>query len=132
MKKKLILVILVLSTITTYGQKITVNPAPHGSKNLNQLIQDVFLGTSCATVSNISSISVSNVEAYDDNNFPISNTAVTASRKKLKNTIELDTNIQIKMDFINPESAEKFVEKGWDEEKQMYYYLVYFNKEQKS
>jgi hypothetical protein len=35
------------------------------------------------------------------------------------------------MDFINPES-EKYVEKGWDEEKQMYYYLVYFNKEEKS
>jgi hypothetical protein len=34
------------------------------------------------------------------------------------------------MDFINPESAEKYVEKGWDEEKQMYY-LVYFNKEEK-
>lgn len=62
--------------------------------------------------------------------FPISNTAVTAQRKKIKNVITLDTNIQIKMDFINPESAEKFVEKGWDEEKQMYYYLVYFNKEQ--
>ena len=64
--------------------------------------------------------------------FPISNTAVSASRKSIKNTINLDTNIQIKMDFINPESAEKFVEKGWDEEKQMYYYLVYFNKEEKN
>ncbi len=68
----------------------------------------------------------------DLTNFPIANTAVTAARKKIKNTINLDTNIQIKMDFINPESAEKFVEKGWDEEKQMYYYLVYFNKEQKT
>ena len=64
--------------------------------------------------------------------FPIANTAVTDARKKIKNTIQLDTNIQIKLDFINPESAEKFVEKGWDEERQMYYYLVYFNKEQKS
>jgi len=64
--------------------------------------------------------------------FPIANNAVTAARKKIKNVINLDTNIQIKMDFINPESAEKFVEKGWDEEKQMYYYLVYFNKEEKS
>ena len=64
--------------------------------------------------------------------FPIANTAVTAARKKIKNVISLDTNIQIKMDFINPESAERFVEKGWDEEKQMYYYLVYFNKEHKS
>ncbi|MFD0861294.1 nucleoid-associated protein [Sungkyunkwania multivorans] len=68
----------------------------------------------------------------DVSNFPIANKAVSAARKSIKNVIELDTNIQIKMDFINPESAEKFVEKGWDEEKQMYYYLVYFNKEQKS
>ena len=68
----------------------------------------------------------------DLTSFPIANNAVTAARKKMKNVINLDTNVQIKMDFINPESAEKFVEKGWDEEKQMYYYLVYFNKEQKS
>lgn len=68
----------------------------------------------------------------DLTNFPIANAAVTDARRKMKNVIELDTNIQIKLDFINPESAEKYVEKGWDEEKQMYYYLVYFNKEQKS
>jgi len=63
--------------------------------------------------------------------FPISNTAVTTSRKKIKNEIKLDTNMSIKLDFINPDSAEKFLEKGWDEEKQMYYYLCYFNKEEK-
>jgi len=68
----------------------------------------------------------------DVTSFPIANTAVSDARKKIKNVINLDTNIQIKMDFINPESADKFMEKGWDEEKQMYYYLVYFNKEQKS
>ena len=67
----------------------------------------------------------------DISSFPISNTAVTEARKKIKNVINLDTNIQIKMDFVNQESAEKFVEKGWDEERQMYYYLVYFNKEVK-
>ena len=68
----------------------------------------------------------------DVSNFDIANKAVSDARKKIKNVINLDTNIQIKMDFINPESADKFVEKGWDEERQMYYYLVYFNKEQKS
>ena len=68
----------------------------------------------------------------DVTTFPIANAAVTDARKSIKNVINLDTNIQIKLDFINPESAEKFVEKGWDEEKQMYYYLVYFNKENKS
>ena len=68
----------------------------------------------------------------DVTSFPIANTAVSAARKKIKNVIDLDTNIQIKMDFINPESAERFVEKGWDEEKQMYYYLVYFNQERRT
>jgi hypothetical protein len=68
----------------------------------------------------------------DISTFPIANKAVSDSRKKIKNVIQLDTNIQIRMDFINPESAERFVEKGWDEEKQMYYYLVYFNKEMKN
>jgi len=53
-------------------------------------------------------------------------------RKKIKNVIDLDTNIQIRMDFVNPESAEKFVEKGWDEERGMFYYLIYFNEEKKS
>jgi hypothetical protein len=68
----------------------------------------------------------------DVTNFPIANAAVTDARRSIKNVINLDTNIQIKLDFINPESAEKFVEKGWDEEKQMYYYLIYFNKENKN
>ena len=58
--------------------------------------------------------------------------AVSDIRKKFKNEIHLDTNIHIKLDFINPESAEKFVEKGWDEERQMYYYLLYFNRETKN
>ena len=63
---------------------------------------------------------------------PIVNKAVSDMRKKIKNIIDLDTNIQIRMDFINPESAEKFVEKGWDEERGMFYYLIYFNEEKKS
>lgn len=66
----------------------------------------------------------------DSTSFPIANTAVSAARKRIKNVINLDTNMQIKMDFVNPESAERFIEKGWDEEKQMYYYLLYFNKEE--
>ena len=65
----------------------------------------------------------------DVSSFPIVNKAVSDMRKKIKNTIELDTNIQIQLDFINPESAEKLVEKGWDEERGMFYYLIYFNEE---
>ena len=65
----------------------------------------------------------------DVSSFDISSIAVTAARKKVNGLIELDTHIKIKLDFINPESFDAFVEKGWDEEKQMYYYLLYFNKE---
>lgn len=68
----------------------------------------------------------------DVSSFDIANKAVSDARKKIKNVIQLDTNIRIKLDFINPQSAEKFVEKGWDEERQMYYYLLYFNKEEKN
>ena len=68
----------------------------------------------------------------DVSSFPIVNKAVSDMRKKIKNIIDLDTNIQIRMDFINPESAEKFVEKGWDEERGKFYYLIYFNEEKKS
>ena len=32
--------------------------------------------------------------------------------EKIKNVINLDTNVTIKLDFINPESAEKYIEKG--------------------
>lgn len=67
----------------------------------------------------------------DLTSFPISNSAVSEVKRKFKSVINLDTNIQIKMNFVNQESAEKFMEKGWDEERQMYYYLVYFNKETK-
>lgn len=66
----------------------------------------------------------------DLTSFQISNSAANDARKKFKNVIKLDTGITMKLDFVNPESAEKFLEKGYDAEKQMYYYLAYFNKEQ--
>lgn len=68
----------------------------------------------------------------DVTSFPIANAAVSDARKSIRSVINLDTHIQIKLDFVNSESADKFVEKGWDEERQMYYYLVYFNKEEKN
>ncbi len=85
-------------------------------------------------VSEFKNFKVDKGEKYsieDISNFSISNTAVSEARRKWKGTIGLDTGMTIKMDFINPESAERFLEKGWDEEKQMYYYLCYFNKEEK-
>lgn len=65
----------------------------------------------------------------DVSSFPIANAAIHQVQKSFKNTINLDTNVQIKMNFVNPEMAGKIIEKGWDEERGMYYYLVYFNEE---
>lgn len=67
----------------------------------------------------------------DITTFPISNAMVNDLRSSYKSSIKLDTNMEIKLDFVNPESAANFLEKGWDEEKQMYYYLCYYNKETK-
>lgn len=93
---------------------------------LNEVIDNPDL------ISEFKSYKVDKGEKYsieDLSTFPISNTAVTEARRKFKNIINLDTGITIKLNFVNPESAEKFVEKGFDEDRGMYYYLTYFNKE---
>lgn len=98
------------------------------SNFLNEVIDNPDL------ISEFKNYKVDHGEKYsieDVSSFPISNKAVTEARRKFKNVINLDTNITIKLDFVNPESADQFVEKGWDEERQQYYYLLYFNKEVK-
>ena len=67
----------------------------------------------------------------DLSTFDISNTAVSDARRKFKNIINLDTNVQIKLNFVNQESADQVIERGWDEERQQYYYLIYYNREVK-
>src|SRR5690606_8527743 len=48
----------------------------------------------------------------DVSNFPSANKAVSDARRNIKSVIHLDTSVQIKLDFINSDSAEKFIEKG--------------------
>jgi len=62
-------------------------------------------------------------------NFEISEIVYKKEKRKFKNSIKLDTNIEIKLDFNNTESTEKFIEKGYDEEKEMHFYKVFFNTE---
>lgn len=61
--------------------------------------------------------------------FPISAPALKQSKRLFKNRIQLDTNIQIQLDFQHPEISERFLERGYDEEKGMHYYKVFFNEE---
>lgn len=61
--------------------------------------------------------------------FPISAPALKQSKRLFKNRIQLDTRIQIQLDFQHPELSERFLERGYDEEKGMHYYKVFFNEE---
>ena len=63
-------------------------------------------------------------------NFEVSFPTLAKESKKLKSEIKLDTNINIKIDLHDPDAAEEHLERGYDEEKKMYYYKVYFNSEQ--
>jgi len=66
----------------------------------------------------------------DFSDFSISNEMVNECMKKVKGEINLDTGISIKV-VKGSKAASTYLEKGWDEDKQMYYYLAYFNKEEK-
>lgn len=68
-----------------------------------------------------------NVDLWEE--FEVSKPILISQRKKIKNIIKLDTNIQINLDIEKPEAAEKFIEKGYDSEKKMHFYKVFFNNE---
>lgn len=63
------------------------------------------------------------------NNFEVSDVVLKKEKKKIKSVIKLDTNIEIKLDVDAPDAASEYLERGYDEEKKMKYYKVYFNEE---
>lgn len=65
----------------------------------------------------------------ETNGFEISESAFKNAKRKIKSVIKLDTDIQIKLDTNNPDASTQFIERGYDEEKRMSYYKVFFNEE---
>lgn len=63
------------------------------------------------------------------NNFEVSDVVLKKEKSKIKSIIKLDTNIEIKLDVDAPDAASEYLERGYDEEKKMKYYKVYFNEE---
>ncbi len=72
-------------------------------------------------------------QAFNDvvvrNNFDISYPVVKKEKSKLKTDIKLDTGIKIMLDVEDEDAAKEHLEVGYDEEKKMKYYKVYFNSE---
>ncbi|MCG3696610.1 nucleoid-associated protein [Aliarcobacter butzleri] len=72
-----------------------------------------------------------NKESFDvdlSDSFNVSHSDVKKEKKKIKNIIKLDTNLELKV-LLNKEDGTKNIEKGFDEEKGMSYYKIYFNEE---
>jgi len=63
------------------------------------------------------------------NQFDVAEKVVTKEKRKIKTDIKLDTNIQIKLDIDAPDASEEYLERGYDEQKKMHYYKVFFNAE---
>lgn len=61
--------------------------------------------------------------------FEIAPATVKKMEQKIKNSIKLDTNLEIRFRFQSEVPLDRYLEKGFDEERQMSYYKVYFNKE---
>ncbi len=63
------------------------------------------------------------------NNFDVSTAVLKKEKSKFKTEIKLDTNIQIKIDIDAPDASSDYLERGYDEERKMKFYKVYFNEE---
>ena len=61
--------------------------------------------------------------------FQIDRNTAKKSKKKLNNTIKLDGQIQIKLNFDNENQVDHYLEKGYDAQKEMHFYKVYFREE---
>ena len=64
------------------------------------------------------------------NQFAVSEVVLKKQKQKIKTEIKLDTNIIIKLDIDAPDASNEYLEKGYDEEKKMKFYKVYFNEEE--
>ena len=63
------------------------------------------------------------------NDFAISEIVLKKQKQKIKTEIKLDTNIQIKLDIDAPDASSEYLEQGYDEERKMKYYKVFYNEE---
>lgn len=64
-----------------------------------------------------------------DREFEVDSGMLISQSKKIKSEIKLDTGAKIYIDLLNSECAADNLERGFDDEKKMFYYKVYFNSE---
>ncbi len=67
-------------------------------------------------------------ECQNINNFFVDKSALKNIRRSIKNFIKLDTDFEIKINGSSG-TSNNYLEKGYDSDKQMYFYKIYFNEE---
>ncbi len=68
------------------------------------------------------------IEDTADEGFFISKPVVKKAKRGFKNNIQLDTQMEIKI-LSSQAQADGFLERGYDDEREMKYYKIYFNNE---
>ncbi|MCK4259869.1 MAG: nucleoid-associated protein [Halanaerobiales bacterium] len=99
--------------------------------DMDRFSNEVLVDTNC--IEDFKSYKQDYDEANDLNvneKFKISDRAVKSMKRKFKNLIKLDTEIEIKIKNSPEGDNSKFIERGYDPEKQMHFYKIYFNEEQ--
>lgn len=64
-----------------------------------------------------------------EESFNVSSSTLKKEKRKIKNQISLDTKIQIKLDISDGDTVKENIEKGYDENRKMHYYKVFYNEE---
>ncbi|WP_438349439.1 nucleoid-associated protein [Paenibacillus sp. FA6] len=68
-------------------------------------------------------------ECKNIDNFFVNPSALKNIKRSIKNFIRLDTDIEIKINSSSEDNI-KYLEKGYDENRQMHFYKIYFNEEE--
>jgi len=72
-----------------------------------------------------------NEESFDFNlydKFELSHSNIKSEKNKIKNVIKLDTKLELKV-LLDKNNGTENLEKGFDDERGMFYYKIYFNEE---
>lgn len=68
-------------------------------------------------------------DSYDIDEFEIEKRSARMMKSMLKQHIKLDTNVEIKVNYAEGNQKEDVLESGFDENKKMYFYKIYYNEE---
>lgn len=100
----------------------------HDSFEINDFASEIFRDQSTSSEFKMYLEGTAQDKSYEKV-FDISPKAVSSIKKGIKNFIKLDSNVEIR---INPkiDTIEKIVERGYDNDKQMNYYKIYFKTEE--